>query len=110
MVSRIEINVQLPCVVEQEQELFVSSFPTLDVVSQGYTKDEALDNLVEAAALFFEECFNMGTLDDVLKQCGFSVNRAIEPLPAYANTSPEDYLSVPIPFLASMMNAETRAC
>jgi predicted RNase H-like HicB family nuclease len=41
-------------VVESEGDGFVSRCPELDIASQGMTREEALVNLREAVALFFE--------------------------------------------------------
>ena len=42
-------------VVVQENGVFVARCPDLDVVSRGATEKEALENLEEALALFFED-------------------------------------------------------
>jgi predicted RNase H-like HicB family nuclease len=55
-----------------EDGVFVAESPELDIASQGCTKEEALRNLKEALYLFLETCFEMGTLDQVLHQSGFS--------------------------------------
>lgn len=42
-------------VVVQENGVFVAHCPDLDVTSQGATKEEAIGNLEEALALYFED-------------------------------------------------------
>ena len=42
-------------VVTQEEDLFVAQCLEVDVASQGATEEEALANLREALALYFEE-------------------------------------------------------
>lgn len=41
--------------IEQEGEWFVAQCLEVDVASQGRTEEEALHNLTEALALYFEE-------------------------------------------------------
>ena len=41
--------------IEQEGQWFVAQCLEVDVASQGKTEEEALHNLAEAVALFFEE-------------------------------------------------------
>ncbi len=42
-------------VVVKENGVFVARCPDLDVVSHGATEEEAIENLGEALALFFED-------------------------------------------------------
>jgi hypothetical protein len=68
------------------------------VHSQGDTKKKAVENLRQALSLFFISCFERGTLDAVLKECGFE---AVQPLSLHqeAPLQPEkDFIDVPIPF------------
>jgi predicted RNase H-like HicB family nuclease len=41
-------------IIEKEDDMYVSLCPELDVASQGYTVEEAKDNLKEAVELFLE--------------------------------------------------------
>jgi predicted RNase H-like HicB family nuclease len=45
---------RLTCVIEREDDGYVSLCPELDIASQGDTIEEARANLVEALELFFE--------------------------------------------------------
>jgi len=45
---------QLSCLIEREQDGYVSLCPELDIASQGDTIEEARANLIEAVELFFE--------------------------------------------------------
>lgn len=45
---------KLTTVITPEEDMFVALCPELDVVSQGYTRDEARANLKEALELLFE--------------------------------------------------------
>lgn len=73
----LELTMELPLSVKKEENQYVSSCPVLDVHSQGDTKKEAVNNLSEAVTLFITTCLEMGTLEQVLKECGFQVARPI---------------------------------
>ncbi len=45
---------KLTAVITPEEDMFVALCPELDVVSQGYTREEARANLQEALELLFE--------------------------------------------------------
>ncbi|MGI9306076.1 MAG: type II toxin-antitoxin system HicB family antitoxin [Gammaproteobacteria bacterium] len=68
----ISIHVCLRARVKKEKPgMYVSYCPSLDLYSQGETAKEARLNIIEAAELFIETCFDEGTLQDVLRECGF---------------------------------------
>ena len=45
---------QLTCIIEREEDGYVSLCPQMDIASQGESVDEARNNLIEAIELFFE--------------------------------------------------------
>ncbi len=45
----------LTAVLHREDDMYVAECPEVGTVSQGYTLDEALDNLKEATELYLEE-------------------------------------------------------
>ena len=100
MDTQVLFNAKLPVKITKKRKWFVASCPILDIVSQGETEASAKKNLKEALSLFFLSCFERGTLDAVLKQCGF---RAAPPASKKSRVRPvvpkEDYLNIPIPFL-----------
>lgn len=74
----------------------------LDVMSQGATEQEARSNLAEAVQLFIESCFERGTLEQVLKECGGKIERQGPVKP--------DWFEVKVPLsLVAQQHAETRA-
>lgn len=87
---------RLPFTIKERKNWFVSSCPILDVHSQGYTRNEAIENLIEALSLFFSTCIEMGTLDKVLRECGF-VYAKIEK--NYTDEVRNNYIEVPIPLV-----------
>lgn len=54
---------------------WLASCRRLDITTQGETFERAHENLVEALTLFFESCIARGTLEDVLRQAGYSKAR-----------------------------------
>lgn len=46
-------NYQFTAIIEHDENMYVSLCPELDIASQGYTVEEARDNLKEAIELFF---------------------------------------------------------
>jgi predicted RNase H-like HicB family nuclease len=68
-----------PVRIVQKEQRYVASCPVLDVYSQGDTPEQAQNNLVEALTLFLTSCFERGTLDAVLKECGFHIHKTSLP-------------------------------
>ncbi len=71
MTPQINIQFRLPIEIKQDAMLFIASCPILDVHSQGTDEDLARTNLIEAVQLFIETCFEMGTMEQVLRESGF---------------------------------------
>ncbi len=99
-----QFTLVLPAIFHQEGDWIVASFPNLDVTSQGRTRDEAARNLIEAAQLFIESCFERNVLDEVLKDCGFAISHGAPPKLA------GEHLTVPVELLAARNGSEARAC
>ena len=55
---------------------WIASAPELGVQTQGETFTKAEANLKEALCLFIESCLRRGTLEQVLREAGFSKVRA----------------------------------
>ena len=58
----VQFTMTLPARFEQDGDVVVASFPTIDVVTQGRTREEASRALIEAAQAFIESCIERGTL------------------------------------------------
>lgn len=100
MKVEVQFIAQLPVKFTRKSKWVVASCPALDVHSQGETESSAKKNLKESLSLFFISCFERGTIDAVLKQCGFKLvkREAIQHKPKSV-VKKEDYISIPIPFL-----------
>ncbi|MBA3030992.1 MAG: hypothetical protein FP816_19570 [Desulfobacteraceae bacterium] len=99
----IELKFRLPVKLLKKRKWYIASCPILDVVTQGDTEKKARDSLIDALTLFLSTSIEMGTLNEVLKQCGFRTSEA----PA-SSTNQEDYINIPIHLLANQLG--TKAC
>ena len=95
------INFKLPFTLEQEGDLVVAHCPLLDVYSQGENEDTAAANLIEAIQLFIESCIEAGSIDSVLKVCGFVKDGDVEP---QTDEGDLGYLDVPVSLLIQATN------
>ncbi len=96
---------RLPFTLKKRKNWILSSCPILDVHSQGPTEEKAVENLREALTLFFVSCFERGTLDEVLKECGFvstAIDYKMKPQPF------ENEIDIPIPFYHNQQRRQQR--
>jgi len=97
----VNFSIRFATAFAEDGGRIVALCPPLDVMSQGATEHEARENLAEAVQLFIESCFERGTLDQVLKECGGKIER-------HAPTK-TDWLEVNVPLsLVTQQNAEAR--
>jgi len=95
--NSIHIHFKLPYRLKKSDKWVVASCPSLDVHSQGKTQTQAKKNLIEALALFLESCHERGTLDAVLRECGFEKTAFPIKLP----TPKSNYIDVPLHLVAN---------
>lgn len=91
----MSLNLKLPFEISKKGKWVVASCPALDIFSQGDTEEEAKNNLSEALSLFFSSCIDRGTLDDVLKECGFKPIKMQEQAMRLTPLN-EEYLDIPL--------------
>ncbi|WP_457571123.1 type II toxin-antitoxin system HicB family antitoxin [Desulfovulcanus sp.] len=65
------MKIALKIVIFQEGDSYVALAPEINVSSFGNTIKEAEESIKEAVELFFEECQQMGTFEQVLEEAGF---------------------------------------
>jgi predicted RNase H-like HicB family nuclease len=93
-VGEIRLNLPVEEAYKKRTKLWVICIPTLDLCAQGSEKAEARKNLREVSSLFFETCFENGTLFEVLKDSGLS-QKSIN---VTATTARDDgYIDIAIP-------------
>jgi predicted RNase H-like HicB family nuclease len=95
---RIAMEFKVPARIRKKGKWFISSCPLLDVHSQGHTRDEAEHNLVDALSSFLINCYEHGTLEEVLRESGFVPATNLQ---ASETLLPKDSfeLTVPLPFV-----------
>ena len=69
--SQIEFLFNLPLKIIHRRKWVVAQCPALDIASQGETVEEATRNLTEATRAFLTSCYERGSIEAVLKDCGF---------------------------------------
>jgi len=72
MIPLVTFTICVPYRLKNRGKWFLASCEILDVHSQGKTEVRAIENLKEALELFFVSCFERGTLETVLRDCGFT--------------------------------------
>ncbi len=109
MKVQITFTAKLPIQITKKEKWFVASCPALDVACQGETEDAARKNIAEALFMFLRSCFERGTLDAVLKECGFEAAMVpgSEAQPG-EQVKGQEYVDVPLYLLSQF--EENRQC
>lgn len=99
-------KVKLPVHLRKRKKWYLASCQVLDVHSQGTNQKIALKNLSEALSLFLTSCFERGTLDRVLKDCGFKLAK----IQHKKNPPDQKYLDIPIPLTVNATCNKPEVC
>ena len=109
MKTKITFTAKLPIQIIKKKKWFIASCSALDVASQGETEEEAKKNIGEALFMFLGSCLERGTLDAVLKQCGFrpvtEQDQDIEPVESSVK---QEYIDIPLYLLSQ--SEDKRQC
>jgi len=105
MRALLNFELKVPVEVYKGSSAFIARCPLFEVSSQGKTPVEAKKNLIGALTLFVTTCFEMGTLDEVMKECGFKPRKAVTG--KLCLKKDQELLSVPLPF---MVNSQRNPC
>jgi len=62
---------EIPVLFFEEGDKIVAYSPALDISTCGNTEEQARKRFAETTSIFFRELVDMGTLDDVLTECGW---------------------------------------
>lgn len=89
--DRVLFTMDVPVEFHLEGSTWIASCPLLDVASHGANREEAQAMLGEALGAFLFTCHDIGTLDEVLRDCGFEASTENR----YSATSATDRL---VPF------------
>jgi predicted RNase H-like HicB family nuclease len=107
MRASLQFQMKVPVRVYKGEADFVAHCPIFDVSSQGKTHGEAKKNLVEAMVLFITSCYEMGTLYDVLKDCGFKPGSRITE--KICLKKDQELINIPLPFVVNNQQAACHA-
>ncbi len=66
------LEIKIPIQIIKEDKIFVAYTPALDLCTQGDTYEETEKMLAEIIHIFFEECIERGTIEQVLTECGWT--------------------------------------
>jgi predicted RNase H-like HicB family nuclease len=69
--KKLKLQANLPVSVLKEGKKFVAYTPALDLSTSGNTYEEAKKRFKEIVLIFFEEIYEQGTVDEVLKELGW---------------------------------------
>lgn len=92
--SQISLALTIQVEIKKSNDWFIASCCALDVHSQGKTEEEALHNIQEALRLFFVSCLERHTFDDVMQECGITVDQTLQSSPRKKN---HRYVGVDVP-------------
>ncbi len=67
------MNIKYTVQIWKEGNQYIAHASPLDVVSSGPTPEDARKALKEAIHLFLDTLRDMGTLDEVLAECGYEI-------------------------------------
>ncbi|HEV2992350.1 MAG TPA: type II toxin-antitoxin system HicB family antitoxin [Candidatus Angelobacter sp.] len=73
MQVQVKATFQLFGTLKQEDGWYIAHCPPLDITTQGRTEKATRENLIEATELFVVSCFERGTLEQALRELGWSV-------------------------------------
>jgi hypothetical protein len=65
------IEAKIPVLFFQEGKKVIAYSPALDLSSCGDTEQQARKRFAEAALIFLSEIHKMGTMEEVLEECGW---------------------------------------
>ncbi|MBN2122821.1 MAG: hypothetical protein JW821_00885 [Deltaproteobacteria bacterium] len=65
------MNIEYTVQIWREGNQFIAHATPIDVMSSGPSAEEAREALKEAVHLFLETLKEMGTLEEVLEECGY---------------------------------------
>lgn len=99
------LTFHLPVKLTKRKKWFLASCPIVDIHSQGTTEREAKKNLIEALSVFFVTCIENGTLDQVMRECGFELGE-----PSRMPSREMDYVDVPLSLIAAHAQAQRDGC
>ncbi|MEN6360426.1 MAG: hypothetical protein WC347_05735 [Smithellaceae bacterium] len=96
---RVTFKLHMPMEIKKKGKWFIANCPIVDVCTQGTTEAQAKKNLADALMLFFMSCYERGTLDAVLRSCGFYPASSDDEAADSGSHEAGKYIDVPLPFM-----------
>jgi predicted RNase H-like HicB family nuclease len=96
MKANVTFTISFSIDVKRVNRCYLASCSVLDVCAYGDSEEEAVDNLKETLQLFLAYCFEHGTLEMVLKGCGFTTLRRVL---CQSSSHSINEINVPLPFV-----------
>ena len=92
-----DIDVKIPVLFFEEGNKVIAYSPAFDLSSCGDTEEKARSRFAEAVTIFLGEITKMGTLDEVLEECGWrKVPKKHEWYPPVYKACTEELISIPM--------------
>lgn len=93
------MEAKIPIFFFQEGDKFIAYSPAFDISTYGGNEEEAKRRFGEAIAIFLKECAAMGTLEEVLEECGWqkSVQKPIKWSHSSRGSYKEELIRIPMP-------------
>ena len=90
---------KVPVFFFEEGNKVVAFSPAFDLSTYGSTELEAKQRFGEAVDIFLAECVKMGTLEDVLEECGWqkSLGKTTQWAHPSKSSCEEELIKIPIP-------------
>jgi hypothetical protein len=94
--SSANIEAKIPVVFFEEGHKVIAYSPALDLSTFGSSEEQARKRFIEAAAIFFNEITEMGTLDQVLEEYGWRKTKVEKSWsPPVFRTCTEETIQIP---------------
>jgi hypothetical protein len=107
MRAQVRFELKVPIKVFKGESAYIAHCPVFDIASQDKTQNEARKNVSEALVSFIITCFEMGTLNKVLKTIGFNPRLSIQKKVCVDKSL--ELIDVPIPALM-LQDSRRREC
>jgi len=90
------ILTRIPVIYFAEGDRIVAYSPALDLSTCGVNEQQAHQRFTEAVSVFFKELNDMGTLEEVLEECGWRKNRKHGWSPPAFKSYSEEVIRIPL--------------
>jgi hypothetical protein len=93
------MDAKIPVFFFQERGKVIAYSPAFDISTYGSNEEEAKRRFGEVIAIFLKECAQMGTLEEVLEECGWqkSVKKPIKWSHSSHGSCKEELIKIPMP-------------